>query len=182
MLQPDFSRFPELKTKRLLLREMSKKDAPEILSLRSDDRVMRYILKERSATIADAEFFISRILQSLHSNDGISWAISTKEAPQTLIGTIGYWRLIKEHYRAEIGYMLNPAFWKLGIMKEAMLKVIDTGFDKLKLHSIEAHIDPSNTASEGILLSTGFVKEAHFKENFFYNGKFSDTAIYSRLR
>jgi ribosomal-protein-alanine N-acetyltransferase len=182
MLTPDFSKFPELSTTRLLLRKITRKDAPAILRLRSDDQVMRYILKERSATISDAEAFISRILLSLHTNEGISWAIALKEQPQKLIGTIGYWRLIKEHYRAEVGYMLDPAMWNKGIMKEALLRVIDMGFDDLKLHSIEAHVKPDNQASAAILESTGFVKEGHFRENFFYNGRFSDTAIYSRLR
>ncbi|MBC7887338.1 MAG: GNAT family N-acetyltransferase [Ferruginibacter sp.] len=182
MLQPDFSSFPEIKTVRLLLRQITKKDAPEILRLRSNEDVMRYIDKERAATIMDAEVFINRILKSLNTNEGITWAIALKEYPETLIGTIGYWRLIKEHYRAEIGYMLNPNHWNKGIMKEALLKVIEVGFNDLKLHSIEAHINPGNAASASILTGAGFVQEAHFKENFFFNGTFRDTAIYSRLQ
>lgn len=181
MLQPDFSYFPEIKTARLLLRKITMKDAPEILKLRSSELLMRYIDKERAATIVDAEAFINRILQSLHINDGITWAITLKEDPLTLIGTIGYWRFIKEHYRAEIGYMLNPDYWKKGIMKEAMLQVIEVGFNTIRLHSIEAHINPENMASAGILTSTGFKREAYFKENYFFNGSFSDTAIYCRL-
>ena len=182
MLQPDFSKFPQIKTSRLLLRKMSYKDAPEILNLRSDERVMRYIDKERSVTIEDAEAFINKILQSLNSNDGITWAIALHDEPHILIGTIGYWRLIKEHYRAEIGYMLHPDFWKNGMMKEALISVIAVGFDRFKLHSIEAHINVGNEASARILTSTGFMKEAHFKENFFFNNTFRDTAIYSRLQ
>ncbi|MEO6722681.1 MAG: GNAT family protein, partial [Ferruginibacter sp.] len=65
---------------------------------------------------------------------------------------------------------------------EALFKVIDAGFELLKLHSIEAHINPANIASANILLSVGFVREARFKENFFYNGTFRDTEIYSRLQ
>lgn len=182
MLQPELNNFPEIKTERLILRKIWLADAPEILKLRSDENVMRYIDKERAVTIADAETFINRILQSLNINDGITWAIAFKENPEILIGTIGFWRLIKEHDRAEIGYMLNPALWKRGIMKEALAEVIKTGFQYLKLHSIEAHINPENEASARILLSTGFVKEAHFKENFFYNGIYRDTAIYSKLQ
>ncbi|MEP7107602.1 MAG: GNAT family N-acetyltransferase [Ferruginibacter sp.] len=182
MLQPDFSTFPEIRTARLLLRKITKKDAPAILTLRSDEHVMRYIDKTRAANIVDAEAFITRIMHSLKINDGITWAITLKEDPRTLIGTIGYWRLVKEHDRAEIGYMLNPGHWKKGIMKEALLKVIDVGFKVFKLHSIEAHINPENEASAGILTSTGFVQEAHFRENFFFNGSFRDTAIYSRLQ
>ncbi len=182
MLQPDFSPFPEIKTARLLLRKITKKDAPEILKLRSDENVMRYIDKEKTTTITQAEEFINGVIQSLNINAGITWAITLKEEPDILIGTIGYWRLIKEHYRAEIGYMLNPEYWKKGIMKEALLKVIDIGFNELKLHSIEAHINPANVASARILTSSGFVQEAYFKEDFFFNGTFGDTAIYSRIQ
>ena len=78
--------------------------------------------------------------------------------------------------------MLNPKFWKKGIMKEALLRVIDFGFDEMKLHSIEANINPDNEASAKILESTGFVKEAYFKEDFFFEGTFRDTIIYSRLQ
>ena len=66
-------------------------------------------------------------------------------------------------------------------MKEAMLAILEYGKTEIKLHSIEAHINPGNAASAAILVSTGFIKEAYFKENFFYNGVFRDTAIYSRL-
>jgi ribosomal-protein-alanine N-acetyltransferase len=181
MLQPNFAEFPELQTKRLLLRKVLLSDAPEILQLRSDEQVMQYIDKEKAVSIADAEAFINRITQSLSINDGITWAIALKENPAIMVGTIGFWRLIKEHDRAEIGYMLQPAHWQKGIMKEALLASLEYGKSILKLHSIEAHINPANTASAAILTSTGFVKEAHFKEDYFFNGVFMDTAIYSRL-
>ena len=51
----------------------------------------------------------------------------------------------------------------------------------MQLHSIEAIIDPENFASEKVLQKNGFVKEAHLKENEFYDGRFLDTVIYSIL-
>src|SRR4051794_9482412 len=111
MLHPDFTVFPEIKTERLVLRKLAITDAPAVLQLRADENVMRYIDRERAATIADAEVYISKIIQSLSNNEGITWAIALKEEPAKLIGTIGYWRLIKEHFRAEIGYMLSPVHW-----------------------------------------------------------------------
>lgn len=182
MLQPNFYPFPEMQTTRLLLRQLKKEDAEEILKLRSDENVMRYIGKELETSLWDAVQFINGVNESLNTNNGILWAIDLKENPGKLIGYIGHWRLIKEHYRAEVGYMLSPEYWKKGIMKEALLKVIDYGFDAMRLHSIEAHISPENTASSRILIATGFVREAYFKEDFFFNGVFSDTAIYSRLK
>jgi len=181
MLSPNFSPFPEITTERLFLRRMTTQDAVEMFHLRSSENVMKYIDRPNAKSITDAEIYIGRIEESINSDSGIMWGITLKENRDKLIGNIGFWRLIKEHYRAEVGYMLHPDFWKKGMMKEALLQVIDFGFNNINLHSIEAHIKPDNIGSARLLESTGFSKEAHFKENFFFEGTFRDTVIYSKL-
>jgi ribosomal-protein-alanine N-acetyltransferase len=182
MLELNFSPFPEIITERLLLRKVTKEDAEELFFLRSNEDVMKYIDRPRAQSVNDAMDFLEMIDQAINNVEGISWAIALKENPTKLIGTIGYWRMKKEHYRAELGYMLNPAYWRQGIMKEAIFTLIDYGFNAMKLHSIEANINAENEASARILESTGFIKEAHFKEDYFFNGVFKDTIIYSRLK
>ena len=156
-------------------------DAPEILFLRSDKQILQFLCKEPAQSIREAEEFIVRITNDLDNGDGIAWGITLIENPVKIIGTIGFWRMQKEHYRAEIGYVLHPSFWKKGIMKEAMQKALEYGFSKMGLHSVEARISPGNIGSASVLESTGFVKEAYFKEDFFFKEKFEDTAVYSRL-
>ena len=181
MLEVNFTPFPQLHTKRLILRKLNDVDADQFFKLRSNQQVMQYIGKKPMTSINEADDFIKMINDLLETNSGITWAMALKEEPGKLIGTIGLWRLIKEHYRAEIGYMLLPEFWRKGITKEAILEVLDYGFNELKLHSVEGKITPLNIASAKILESTGFVREAYFKEDFFFDGKFEDTAIYSLL-
>ena len=181
MLELNFVPFPEIKTERLLLRKMTAADAPEIQFLRSDDRVMKYIDREKTKTVEEALAFLQKVNASIDNNECIMWAIAFQDNPDTLIGNIGFWRIINQHYRSEIGYTLHPDLWNRGIMKEALMAAIDFGFKEMKLHSIEAHINPDNTASALVLEKTGFIKEAYFKEDYFFNGKFIDTAIYSLL-
>lgn len=181
MLELSFTPFPEIKTERLLLRRLTDNDAPEILFLRSDETVMKYIDRERPGSEEEALAFIQLVNSNIDKNEAIMWAISLKDKPGTLIGNIGFWRIISQHYRSEIGYMLHPSFWGKGIMKEALLAAADYGFSKMKLHSIEAHINPENAASGKVLEKAGFVREAYFKEDTFFKGKFIDTAIYSLL-
>jgi ribosomal-protein-alanine N-acetyltransferase len=133
-----------------------------------------------AVTIQDALDLIKKMADSLTNNDGISWAVTLKDDGK-LIGTIGFWRMMKEHYRAEIGYMLHPQFQGKGIMQEAMTIVLDYGFNTMKLHSVEANVNPANTASIKFLERNRFQREAYFKENFYYGGKFLDSAIYSLL-
>ena len=181
MLEVNFNPFPELNTDRLILRKINDGDTEQLFKLRADKDVMKHIGKNRMTSINEAKYLIKLINDALESNSGITWAMALKDEPKNLIGTIGLWRLIKEHYRAEIGYMLLPEYWRKGLTKEAILKIIKFGFNELKLHSIEGRITPLNMASAKILESAGFVREAYFKEDFFFKGKFEDTAIYSLL-
>lgn len=180
MLQPNFSPFPIITTNRLLLREITEKDANEIFFLRSDANILTYLDKEPEKSVDETIAFIDRIKKGQLNNDSILWGITHKEG-DTVIGTICFWRMQKEHYRAEIGYVLHPEQQGKGIMDEAMKGVLQYGFETMKLHSVEANVNPGNNASMKVLEKNGFVKEAYFKENYYYNGKFIDSAIYSLL-
>lgn len=180
MLTPNFTPFPTLSTKRLVLREITLDDAPELFFMRTDDQVMKYIERPRPKNLDETITFIKMISELRNKNEIITWGIALKNEPK-LIGTVVFLNLKKEHYRAEFGYALHPGHWRKGIMDEVAKAVIDYGFKVLKLHSIEANINPENIASQKLLEKNGFVREAYYKENFFWEGKFLDSAIYSLL-
>lgn len=181
MLSVNFSPFPVLETPRLLLRQLSKEDTIAFYELRNDPQVLAYLDRHPDTSIEMTELKVQEILDNEKKNEGIMWVICMKDKPNEMIGTIGYWQLIKQHFRAETGYLLSPRFWRRGIMKEAMHVVMEYGFTIMNLHSIEANINCDNIASAVLLESSGFIKEAHFKENYYYNGKFYDSIIYSKL-
>ncbi len=155
-------------------------DAPEILILRSDDQAMNFIGREKTTTLEEAEAFISTLEKSFKDNAGIYWAICRPDN-FALIGNIGFWRIDKTHHRGEIGYMLHPDFWGQNFMSEALAKVLDYGFQKLKFHSVEANVNPQNVASVKLLEKFNFVREGYFRENYLVRGVFQDTASYSLL-
>lgn len=179
MLKINLSPFPVLATARLHLRCITSDDAVELYYLRSNKKVLQYLDRAPLTSEKEAGSFIKIILAQLQKNEGILWVITFKDNPGKMIGTIGYWRIVKEHYRAEIGYLLRPDEWGKGIMKEAMCKVTQYAFKQMRLHSIEANINPGNLASAALLESCGFKKEGYFRESFYFNGVFSDAAIYS---
>lgn len=182
MLQLNFTPFPELRTDRLLLRKLGATDVNEIFVLRSNEDVLRYLGKEPIKTTKEAMEFIDSVNKNIAENESVLWGITLQNDPFIVIGTICLWNLQKEHFRGEIGYVLHPGHWRKGIMKEAINCVCDYGFEKLGLHRIEALLSPENIASSSVLGRTGFVKEAHLRENLYFKGKFSDTVIYSKLK
>lgn len=181
MLQLNFSSFPILETERLILRAHTSTDAETLFAMRNNEDVMKFIHRERQKTIGEIENFISTFNAGCQQGQHLAWVIALKEDPDQMIGSIGYWRTDLANYRAEIGYMLHPDYWRKGIISEALIKTIDFGFKEMKLHSIQANISPANEASREILLKHGFIKEAYFKQDHYFNGEFLDSEIYGLL-
>jgi len=180
MLLLNFNPFPFLSTERLNLRRISDEDEKEIFFLRSDKEMLQFLDRDPAQSIDEAREWIRMINKGIDDNQYIAWAIALKNDP-LLIGTITFWNVKYEHYRAEIGYALHPLFQGRGLMNEAMTAVINYGFDSLKLHSIEANVNPSNAPSIRLLERSGFIREAYHRENYYYNGHFLDSAIYSLI-
>ncbi|MDX1939445.1 MAG: GNAT family N-acetyltransferase [Saprospiraceae bacterium] len=180
MLVVNFNSFPILSTERLTLRRILQSDVDDLFVLRRDENIMRYIPRPLAASSEDVIKLIQVIDEGTDNNESINWAITLKKENK-LIGTIGFVRMSKENHRAEVGYLLHADYQGKGIMQEALVRVINFGFYDIKLHSIEAVIDPANTASAKLLERNNFIKEAHFKENFFYEGKFLDSIHYGLL-
>ena len=181
MLSCHFFPFPEQTTRRLLLRKFTPADAPALYRLRSNKNVMQHINRPLATSLQEAEAWIGVVLETLAQNKGITWCLCLKENPEEHVGSIGLWRIEAENYRAEIGYMLEPRLQGRGLMYEALQAVVEYGFRQMKLHSIEAQLSPQNGASAALLKKAGFVQEGLFKENYFWQGRFLDSAVYSLL-
>ena len=180
MLKIKFQPFPIIKTPRLILRKLKLTDAPEFYFLRSDKGVLRYIDRKPAKSLADTKKFMKNLFKLEIKNEGINWAITLK-GNDHLLGYVCIFNIKKEHHRAELGYILHPSVQGRGIANEAVKAVLKIAFSKFKLHSIEANINPKNKASIKLIKKNNFRKEAHFKENYFSNGKFLDSLIYCKV-
>jgi len=175
-----FKHFPEIESTRLRYRKIIFDDAKEIFSIRSNDDVMKYMDVPRHYSLSDSEELLRSIEDSYKNEKGINWAIIEKDS-NAFIGYIGFIRIFSEHCRGEIGYALKPEYWGKGYMYETIYKIVKFGFHEMKLHSIEANVNPMNERSKKVLERVGFKKEAYFRENYLFNGNFLDSVIYSLL-
>ena len=181
MLQLNFSPFPILESERLCFRKLTPEDAPEILVLRGNPETMKFIPRPLATNIEEAQAHIKIINDKIDENIDINWAV-TEKGSDKCIGIMGFYRTQPEHYRTELGYMIAPEHWGKGYVTEAVKTLLNFAFNSLNLHSIEAVIDSRHKASERVLQKAGFEREAHFKENFYYNNEFTDTVMYGLLK
>ena len=175
-----FLPFKNLESQRLVLRQITPEDANEIFAMRSNAAVMKYVPRPLCKQVAEAMTLINTMQQRIETNEGVNWAITLKGSDK-MVGYIGHFKIDWENFRSEIGYMLLPEFYGNGIATEAVKLIIEYGFKEMKMHSLEAVIDPENIASARVLEKNKFLKEAYYSENGFYEGKFLDAVVYSLL-
>jgi len=165
MLNFNFWPFPVLQTERLVLRQLSLSDDKDIYFLRSDSKVNEYIDKPFAQSITDAQQFIQKINAGIQKNENLYWGISNKNKSK-LIGTICLWNFEADKLQAETGYALHPDFQGKGVMKEALLKVIEYGFNQLNLQSIKAFTHPENKKSIKLLEKLHFTRDLNTENEF----------------
>lgn len=177
-----FDPFPVLETPRLILRQIDPSDADAIFRIQSDPDVARYLGRDPDATMEPTFRRLVQVFDAIREHKGIRWGIVRRDEPTVLMGTVGFWKWNKPSFYAEIGYELGSAFWNKGYMTEAIRTALQFGFDHMELHRVEANIDPENKGSRRVVEKIGFVQEAMLRQNWFYRGKFTDSAIYGILK
>lgn len=169
-----------LESERLILRPFCLEDATHIFEIRSNESVMKFMDTSFHESISDSENFVQRNIISQDEGSGYFWAIVDKETNE-FIGDFSIWAIDKTNHRGQIGYSLKRQYWQKGYMTEAMKIILKFGFTDLNLHSFEANINPLNEGSRKCLEKMGFRKEAYFRENYYYEGKYLDSEIYCLL-
>ncbi len=176
----NFSPFPVLETERLVLRRVVRSDVEDFFAIRSNPDVMHYILRPLATSHADILAVIDIIDNLIATKTGINWAITLK-GENRQIGTIGYLNINESSHRAEVGFVMNANYQRMGYTMEALKAVLDYGFSEMKLHVIEAMVNPDNKASYLLLEKAGFTRAAMFKDYKYHNGKYVDACIYTLM-
>lgn len=159
-MKREFTPFPILTTERLVLRQLENTDAGEIFQLRTDVIVNQYIDRPKTNSVEEAEEFINKIKKAIKEHQSILWGINFQNE-SALIGTICLWNISEEQSKSEIGFELLPQYHGRGIMKEAIPSVIDYGFQKMELHSIDAVIHPGNYRSIQLMEKNKFIRNTN---------------------
>jgi ribosomal-protein-alanine N-acetyltransferase len=155
-----FETFPELSTERLLLRRLVLSDREQLLQLRSDEQVNKYLDRPKSTTTEECIAFVHKIDDQLKTGC-YYWVISLK-TDKVLMGTICLWNFETEKGTADLGYELSPAHHGKGIMLEAVKSVVDFGFNVIGLKVILALTHPQNEASRRLLKRAGFEEDLNY--------------------
>ena len=83
--------------------------------------------------------------------------------------------------RASIGYIIDPTRHRQGIATEAVSALLEHCFGDLRLHRLQAFINPDNTASRALIEKLGFRQEGLLRDNLRVNDLWRTDLLYARL-
>ena len=146
--------FPQIKTNRLVLKEITVKDIQSIYNIFSSEDVVKYYDLVPFENLSQADNLIEFFQERFKNETGIRWGIFHKDRSQCL-GTCGFNSLNKNMHSATIGYDLNKEYWGQGIITEALFSVVNSAFTNStvfgNINRIQADTIPGNIASEKVL-------------------------------
>ena len=175
-LQRIFTRIPTLETERLQLRAMSVKDASDMYDYARRFDVTRYLLWEPHGDRTYTEHYLSYLERLYREGEFYDWAVVEKESGR-MIGTCGFTRFDFPHNSAEIGYVLSPDFHGKGYGTEAAARVVRFGFERLRLHRIEARFIQGNEASLHVMEKLGMRFEGYRRDGMWIKNAYRTIGI-----
>lgn len=169
-----------LSTDRLLLRPHDAADASPLQRIYGRPDVSRYLLDDPWSADDAARHVRER--EAKTDLDGSTGALALViEQEHAVIGDVQLWYTDRERRVAEIGWVLDPAHGGRGLAAEAVSAVLRFAFDAARLHRVTAQMDARNTASAKLATRVGMLPEAHFRQDWWSKGEWTDTLVFGML-
>lgn len=176
-----FSEFPVLTTQRLVLRQLQPSDTDALFAIKSNPEVTAHYGQEAHPAPENTLAWIRGLAFSYERRQDIAWCM-TLAGEDRLIGVITLWNLDPDYQHGELGYELDPAYEKRGLMTEAVSAVLTFAFTDFGLHRIEATPFADNPASKNLLLKLGFVHEGTLRKRYFFRDHYKDQLYFGLLK
>ena len=163
----------------------------ENLKLRGTKLYLRYPIKNDFAELTALNIASKKLHRGLVSppTDEKSFAAylarSSDEASESLIiceavsekiaGAVNLSQIFRRVFQnAYLGYYIGVEFAGRGLMSEAIALTLKFAFKDLKLHRIEANVQPHNLASIAVLRKNNFTKEGFSRKYLKIGGRWRD--------
>lgn len=155
---------------KVLLRAPSARDAEELVALNRASRRLHRGLVSPPVEPEQFEAFLKRCRR----DDSACFLVCRVEDGR-VVGAISLSQIARGNFRsAYMGYYTGERYAGRGYMTEAVGLALWYAFEGLKLHRVEANIQPGNVASIAIVRRAGFVQEGYSRRYLKIGGRWRD--------
>lgn len=175
-----------ISTRRLILRRFERRDLDDLARIFEDESVNRYLYSVPRTRAQTQEALEKRISIPEGSDvteldNVVHVAIELRET-QRLVGDFMLRWHDDEHRQGEIGGSLHPENHGLGYATEIYEALLELAFEEYDLHRVVGRCDGRNAPSVRSLEKAGLHQEAHFIENEFVKGEWTDEIVLAILQ
>ena len=169
---------PILNGARVVLRPITKDDAPAMFASLSDEESMRLTGSQEHFTFEQVE---QHCLKVEHANDRVDFAITLKNDP-TYFGEVVLNEIDWENGSANFRIALaEQKFFGKGYGTEATHLVVDYGIYTLNLRRIELEVYDFNPRAQHVYEKIGFVREGVRRDVLLWDGVYHSAIMMSIL-
>jgi ribosomal-protein-alanine N-acetyltransferase len=170
------------KTKRLHIREVTSADIDNVHKLHSLLETDEFNTLGIPENIQVTERILTDWLKLQKQEPRSSYVFSIdKSDDNAFVGLIAI-TVGKINYKiAEVWFKIHKDYWRKGYTTEALRRLLDFGFNDLKLHRIEAGCATGNIASSKTLEKVGFTREGMKRKILPIRGEWKDNYFYAIL-
>jgi ribosomal-protein-alanine N-acetyltransferase len=156
--------------KTVYLRKPARRDAAEFVTLNRLSAKLHRGLVSPPITPAQFTSFLKRSRQT-----NSACFLICRVADQRILGAINLSQIFMGGFRsAFVGYYICTPFAGQGYMSEGLRLMLRYSFKKLKLHRLEANIQPGNLPSIALIKRAGFVREGYSRRYLKIGGQWRD--------
>jgi ribosomal-protein-alanine N-acetyltransferase len=166
------------RAQKVFIRVLTADDGPEWIRL---NRASRELHKSWVAPPTTSAQFKKYMLGEKGSNK-ITLMLCDK-ADGAIVGSVNLSQIFYGPFcNCYMGYAIGAPYAKQGYMAEGLHLVLKHAFGKLKLHRVEANIQPENTASIALVKRVGFQLEGHSSRYLKIAGRWRDHERWAMLK
>ncbi len=172
-------------TPRLLVRDPVMDDLPGWHELMANPATMFYLQDLQTHSFEESQQNLQNAVaqaQSAHRTQ-VFFAVIEKTS-EDFVGSMGY--TVEEETPlgklVGLGYFFRPAYHGKGYATEALQAVLRFAFEQDNVYRVSTGCNADNKASERVMQKCGMIKEAHFVQKVWHDGKLCDRAEYRLLR
>ena len=170
------SKMPTLETDRLIFRAINQGDVEDMFEYSSDPKTSQFLLWDVHKSQRHTEEIVNIILSKYRSGEYNDWALVLKQNHK-MIGTCGFTKIDAENSLVEIGYVLNPKYWGMGLATEAVRRIIEFSFETLRVNRVESKFIFGNNASLAVMNKVGMKFEGYNREAMLVKGKYRTIGV-----
>lgn len=172
----------ELISERLKMRLIQFSDLNAIHDLHSLPETDEFNTLGIPANIGVTKNIIEPQILAHQQEEILTYTFAIEElSTETFIGLFGLKLGSKKYNNAEIWYKLNVEYWGKGYGTEVVNRILDFGFNDLKLHRIQAGCAVKNIGSIKVLEKAGMKREGHARQTLPLKTGWSDNFEYAIL-